>query len=249
MIYGSDQIWNQTITGDDWTYFGFRFNGKKIAYAASDGGRLQINEKVVGFLDQFYALSCREQSLANRLNGSLPNKQLVTACDPVFLLSQAEWSELTEPVKDKDYILVYQIGENENLEDEVLALGKRLGKKIVQVNNRRSIRTWFSGKVAYRTAVTPQQFVSYFKYASIVVTTSFHGTAFSVLFNKPFAVMKFQHGSDRVKDLLATLGLSDRWVSKLDEVSVAPNLFTNDIMARIESYKTMSESFLVESLR
>ena len=132
IIYGSDQIWNPILTDNDLIYFGKNYNGKKISYAASDGGELDLTDEKVTHLKDFNRISCREKSLSDKLLKQLNN--VSTVCDPVFLLSKDDWlNKFSTKPSINNYVLIYKIAENLDLDNEAIKFAKKYNKKVVQI--------------------------------------------------------------------------------------------------------------------
>jgi hypothetical protein len=217
IYYGSDQIWNPSLTGNDLKYFGKNYSGKKIAYAASDGGEMNYDTEVCDLLNQFSKISCREKTLTEKLQNLDIKSPIKTVCDPVFLLSKEQWLKIAELPKDDNYVLAYKISANPNFDNEAEKLGQRLGKKVIQIVYVKSLRKFFYHGQSFVEGISPEKFVGYFAKADFVLTTSFHGTAFSVIFDKPFFVLSFNKRSERITDLLSALGIQDRYGSVFQE--------------------------------
>lgn len=211
IYYGSDQIWSPSLTGYDFTYFGKGFSGKKIAYAASDGGNMILTDEIKNELNSFAAISCREASLTNKLSPNNLSTPTSTICDPVFLLSKDEWLKMAKLPQEKNYVLTYKIRENLNFDSEAEKIGRLLGKKVIQIVYVKQLRKLFYHGQHFVEGISPEQFVGYFAKADFVLTTSFHGTAFSIIFNKPFYVLKIDNASERITDLLTALNIEDRY--------------------------------------
>ena len=215
IYYGSDQIWNPVLTKCDMVYFGKNFNGQKIAYAASDGGEMNYDAEVCDLLNKFSKISCREKTLTEKLQNLDIKTRFTTVCDPVFLLSKEEWLEIAELPKEKNYVLAYKIQENLNFDLEAERIGKIFNKKVLQIVYVKPLRKIFYKKQKLVECITPEQFIGYFAKADFVLTTSFHGTAFSIIFEKNFYVLEFNGRSGRVVDLLIAMGLKDRFVQTI----------------------------------
>ncbi len=211
IYYGSDQIWSSVLTDNDLIYFGKCYSGKKIAYAASDGGEINLTAEAKELLKTFSKISCREKSLTEKLINAQLNVPIETVCDPVFLLSKEQWLKMAELPKEKDYVLTYKIRENLSFDSEAEKLGQRLGKQVIQIVYVKSLRKLFYRGQKYVEGISIEQFVGYFANADFVLTTSFHGTAFSIIFNRPFYVLKIAEASERITDLLAALNIEDRY--------------------------------------
>lgn len=213
IYFGSDQIWNQNITGKDMTYFGAGFNGRKIGFAVSDGGELTVTDEIIKSISKFESISCREESLTNRIAALNLNVPVKTVNDPVFLLSKKQWLSIAEKPKERGYVLAYKIAQRVDFDEQAEQLGKKLGKQVIQIVYLKSVKKMFCKNQKFVEGVSPEQFLGYIADADFVITTSFHGTAFSILFEKPFYVLNFDRRNERIKDLLKCHGLMNCYVS------------------------------------
>lgn len=211
IYYGSDQIWNEHLTNRDLTYFGKNFTGKKIAYAASDGGEMNYDSEVCELLKSFSKISCREKSMTEKIQKCNLKVPIETVCDPVFLLSKEEWLNIAELPKEENYVLAYKISDNPNFDSEAEKLGKRLNKKVIQIVYVKSIQKFFYKRQKFAEGIRPEQFLGYFAKADFVFASSFHGTAFSIIFDKPFYILQIRKGSERITNLLSALNINDRY--------------------------------------
>lgn len=216
ILVGSDQVWNPEITGGlDDVYLGNFPKGEAaalISYGASFGGsRLpegfcrQFAESVS---KNFAAVSLREDS-AVPFAAKLLDRPVPAVLDPVLLLEQGDWRRLACPPAEKGYILIYQTAEDPLLLCSARGLARESGREILQVSY--PLRRELLEGVRPCIQGGPAEFVGYVQNAACVLTNSFHGTAFSVLFEKPFFAFRRGKGDARVADLLEKLGLSSRW--------------------------------------
>ena len=222
-ITGSDQVFNFACTDFDKTYFlQFVKNcDNKLSYAASFGMK-EIPDSYVNdyksMLSTFSELSIREnagQQIVKKLTG----KDSELSVDPVFLLTAEEWEKLAKKPKLKNYILIYKLNTSNLIFDFARKLSKLTGRKIVALNfdvvdqmKTPDIKGVYSASV--------EEFLGYIKYADYVVTNSFHGTAFSVIFHKDFYVEALQKDfkpNDRVESLLCLTGLDGCKVKTLED--------------------------------
>lgn len=216
---GSDQVWNDYLEGAfDKAYFlNFAPKGaKKIAFSASFG-RDNINSNeltpVRKLLEQYSAISVREESGLKILNGiDVEKKKCVL--DPTFLLKKEEWMSLATPIKEKDYILVYKLHEDSLTSEIAIEIAKGTGKRIIRLSS-----DYLKRIKGGTTIVAPkvEEFISYIANASLVVTDSFHATAFSLNLNVPFVSVKWKMFNDRIETILNKVGLSDRSVNTIQE--------------------------------
>ena len=251
-IIGSDQVWNSKITkGFDPTYFAdFAFEkGQKkyISYAASMEASV-LNQEQREFyskkLGTFDEISVREHQLQKLLQ-PLTTKRITHVLDPTLMVPSHVWDNLSsnKPNVDK-YVVVYQVACNENTLRIATHLAKQIGAKV------KVLVAWLEFKPMEGTnqIATPEDFVDTIRNAACVVTTSFHGTAFSIIFRRPFYTIKLNEGWDtRSSSLLDSLGLSDRLI----EVSESPIFTSIDYSIannKLEKLQLESQNFLLSNL-
>ena len=203
-ITGSDQVWNLRCSANDMTYFldFVSSDKKKISYAASVGEYRYTDEeaKMVGeTLKRFDGISVREESAVRQLESIGVNGAVVVP-DPVILLSDKEWKGIMKKrLCRQKYILVYLIADDVNVTKNATEYARLHNCKII--NNKKSIEFIMHN--------SPEEFLSWIFYAECVFTNSFHGTAFSLIFNKPLCAdveLKGTGINGRVKELLLRAG-------------------------------------------
>ena len=235
-IVGSDQVWNYQCTNFDKTYF-LDFvtnNHKKYSYAASVGinlNRPTLQAEYLRLLGSYRTLCVREAQGQQEL--AAIGLDAVVALDPTLLLNKAEWLTLaTRPQQiaaDKKYLLVYVIIETPSIFETARKIASQYNLEIIYINemlfNQRGVLNL--------KGVTPNEWLWLFANAQFIVTNSFHGTAFSVNFEKQFAVEPLPvktNVNSRIFDFLKIANLSDRIINANDTI---PENFTID-------YKTIS---------
>lgn len=249
IFYGSDQIWNPVITGGtDHVYFGQGFGNAKIAYGASDGGKLKVTSEIKRLLQKFSALSVREKSIAEKFAGLGIRTSIV--CDPVFLLSVDEWRKVAVLPHEKNYVFAYKVSENPFFDAEAEKIGKKLGKKVIQAVYVKNRRKFFCKSQKIIQGISPFEFIGYIAAADFVLTTSFHGTAFSILFNRPFCALEIDSGSERITELLEAIGLDKRYDKSVSEScsASADEIYTATVKEKISCLNGNGFKFL-ESLQ
>lgn len=213
-ICGSDQIWNSKFQNgkDSAFYLDFVPEGKtRASYAASfaieeiDKELKEITKKRIDKLDY---IGVREISALNILE-NLGIDKGIQVMDPVFLLSKKEWNNMTYEVDKKEsYIFVYDFDGN--------ILIKEISMKIAKENNLKIYTPYkcdYSDKVI--TNMGPIDFISYIKNAEFIISNSFHGTAFSIIFEKQFVVANRKEAiNTRMTDLLSILKIENRLISE-----------------------------------
>ena len=223
VVYGSDQIWwKSTIpnySGFDSVYWGEYTSKKirKITYAPSMG-IIDLNrenkDKIRKWLCNFEALSVRETELQQSLQG-LTDKRISVVLDPVFLLSSVEWESYCVPIKRSKYILYYNLLRSEEADNLAEIVAEQMQCDIVEITG--SVHPLKFGKRYVQTA-NAIEFISLVKNAAFVITSSFHGTAFSLIFRKQFYSIGMGKRAGRVESLLEQLGLSDRLIKNINKL-------------------------------
>jgi hypothetical protein len=219
-ITGSDQVWNPRYIKEKF-YLGFApTHAKRISYAASLGVTdiPEENQEIIKtYLEKMDAISVRE-SAGKMAIEKLTNKKVNLNCDPIFLLDKEDWRNIESPVDGvpEDYVLCYMIYKPDWINDWLKEVKKRTGKKIV-----------FVGLTGYRPvycdkfirSAGPREFLWLIDHASTVATSSFHGTAFSIMFGKPVIAMPDPPRPARIHNLLEMFGLSNQEIyeSRVDE--------------------------------
>lgn len=219
-ICGSDMLWS-TMFEEDWPFFYLTFvanNKNTISYAPSFGKNDMNNEqkdKCKNMIKHINYLSCREEAGVNFIKDSF-GLNAMHVVDPTLLLSASEWNSLfgNRPRLIKDnYILNYTFrkcnqGGRKNLYEQI---EKSQNKSIYFITGQ-------EGKYKhniYKGYFSPLEFVLLFRDADFVITDTFHGLIFSMIFNKPFIVLdksQFGESSDRQISTLKTYGLDNRYV-------------------------------------
>ena len=217
LISGSDQVWNTDLTNgfDDIYFLNFGNNAKKISYAASIG-KTDIDskyiEKIKNALSNFIYISVREKT-GQKVLKNLTDLNVDVVLDPTFLLTKIEWQKYISSKQryNYEYILVYM--PNEDIIKIVTDLVKDTNLKVINLAKKKSY-----GKYEInRFDANPFEFIELVKNAKYIITTSFHATAFSIVFNKPFWVIPPKNVSSRITDLLQSLQLDNRILKNYDD--------------------------------
>lgn len=255
VVIGSDQVWNPEITvGLDDAYIG-NIRGREacrlIAYAASFGGDSLPEADAARFSKavrkNFAAVSVREQSAIPFAAGIL-GKEVTDVLDPVLLLKRKTWETIARRPSASGYVLVYRTEYNQALVEYAGRLAGRYHKRLLQINAPAKGEvglTEFCGR-------GPAEFVGYIQNASCIVTNSFHGTAFAILFEKPFLTFRHSSKNTRLSDLLEKLGLSARLRDE-NETLYTEDMWSeidwNAVRGRLETERAQSGSFLYHGIK
>ncbi len=246
-ICGSDQIWNVTRhehIDKVWflDFYGEWSNVKRVSYAPSIADAIPPEKYNIlsRVLNEFDAISVRESSDIEQLS-KLTEKKVAHVCDPVFLLSKEEWREIEiSPKISQPYILCYFLSPDKQAVEVVKKIKQMTGLKVVHLNVNE--RDKFKSDYDIRTACS-REFLGYIDDAEYVITNSFHCTAFSVLFEKKFVVVKKKTANSRMESLLSKLGLNYRFIdeSKLEKIT------ENDLEVDYSSASKIVQGFVNES--
>lgn len=264
-ISGSDQIWNpNTMFGDMSYFFDFAPKGSKIISYSSSFSCDSIPEKYQDqykkYLARYSAISVRENNgckLVKELTGR-DDAQLVL--DPTLLLDKEEWMQLAKKSRKvktpKKYILCYMLAYTYNPEEKMVELLNFVQEKYdLPIVSLSPIKSWDGGefiRIEDHQSIGNYEFLRLFADAEMVVTSSFHGTAFSLNFGKPFlALQNGQSGSDdRISSLLQMTGMQSQLVTTstflVDEIS--PYYDVNRESSFLQKQRELSISFLESSL-
>ena len=227
---GSDQVWGPVITGMyDAAYFlQFATGGaKRLSYAASfgktnfDAATTRVYQQMLASYDK---ITVREDSAVQMLESWGAKNCYGQVLDPTLLLSADEWidllvyEEMQIKYASQKYILVYQIHNDRQLSSYALRLAAHTGLKLLRVNPFMH-QVHRGGKFVLCPDVT--EFLSLIKNATYIVTDSFHGTCFSLTFEKQFIeVLPNNTTGTRNQSILALTGLSNRIVYDFDDFSI-----------------------------
>ncbi|MBQ3014432.1 MAG: polysaccharide pyruvyl transferase family protein [Clostridia bacterium] len=261
LLSGSDQLWNPTIFSKlDTAYFlDFGTAKKRISYAASAGSHCFSENEIhilKPLLEQYDAISVREKQLKHQLEDSFSLKSEVVI-DPTFLLTAEEWLNIDfrRNFKAKGrYILLYMIGVpfseyKERYAPLVEYVKRKLNLPVYVVGNSSFLHV--PGGDRNLTGMTPIGLVHAIHQADLVLTSSFHGVAFSINLNRPFIALE-NSNPDRVNNLLTLCGLENRKLSGLDkdacEALLRPYgyMYANE---QLKQHREASKAWVQEQLK
>lgn len=248
---GSDQVWNTEYNGgiDEAFYLTFAPPDRaKLSFASSIGMEHFSGEdgkRVRELLGGFSAISVREES-AKALLGQL-GLVSTAVLDPTLLLDAGQWETLaSKPLFDEPYLLIYKLKGDGRLDRAAHEIAMRKKLKIVRLafGNR--------GKAADETAVVlPEvgEFLSLMKNAAFVVTNSFHGTCFSVNFNRQFLTVTRERYNSRMTNVLEKAGLSDRLLTRdAADVAALSDIAYEAVNRRLDAERGRARAWLSEAL-
>lgn len=256
IICGSDQIWNPDLTGRkvDRAYFLDFTSGptKKIAYAASAGSR-----RLTDFIDQarelllqFDSLGVREDTLHIDLATHLPGIENQVVVDPTLLIRDYQEIFDSSIIPKSEYIATYVVGSG--------AMLTRFDEYIKELKKKTELPIYHLGSKPISSAdynlldIGPREWLTLIHSASFVATNSFHGTAFSINFEKDFFFFPhlIENLNSRQTTLLSRIGLMCQVVGSPAELiqRKLENIPYNDVRPRLDHIIKESQEFLLKSL-
>ena len=240
---GSDQVWGK-IGDDEYdkAYFlEFVDKQKKCISYASSFGKEKISEnlrkELPKLLKKYSHVLVREKSAVDILKDKGIDSKLTI--DPVFLLNANEWNKMIGDVKfNKKYILVYQLHNNKKFEKYCKQISKKMKLPLIRISI-----SWLymfrPGKLALLP--TPQEFMAYFRDAEYIITDSFHGTSFSLIFNKKFIDILPGDTSTRITNILKITNTEDRILKDYNDfVTIKKEIDYKKINSTLEKERNKS---------
>ena len=259
LITGSDQVWNMSIVGelsDIYTLNFGRKNINRISYAASIGDSSLVIKNKDTFSSKLSILnhiSVRENDAKEELK-KIIEKPITVVLDPTLLLTREKWEEIIkntfnyESLINKKYILAYVVEPDEEYIKIVNDLSRKTGLPIIHFDLKNP-GYYNILKSAYTEG--PLEFINYIKNAQYVVTTSFHATVFSIIFNKNFFIVPHKKTGSRVTNLLGKLELEGRAFLKFEDFkNIDYHLTMNwkKINEKLEKERKKSINWLVNAI-
>ncbi|MEG1479672.1 MAG: polysaccharide pyruvyl transferase family protein [Kiritimatiellia bacterium] len=254
-IVGSDQVWNPRMYASLRPYF-LDFappSKRRISYASSFGVSLlpkAFEEIYKTYLSKFDFLSVRESSGVEIIQ-SLIEKPVVHVLDPTLLLEKKYWEKLAPENSRRPYLVIYDLSPSKELLD--------FARKWAQIKKWDLVR--LCGELGeekhqdIESAFTagPIEFLGLIRNAQAVVTNSFHGTVFSIIFEHPFySVIPLKTKNEgRIESLLRSLGLLSRMVKigHLNQINIVDSINFSDVRSQLQALRESSLQFLVTAIK
>lgn len=255
-VVGSDQVWREEYSPHIQSFFlDFLPNGdarKRIAYAASFG---KAHDYISAdkmpecrrLLARFDAVSVREDEGVDIVRNDFGRDQVEKVLDPTLLLDVADYQNLIKPADrhTEPYIASYVLDPS----DDKSAL-------LAQISAERRLPvSAIDIEIRQEGMATMSQWLANFADADFVVTDSFHGCVFSIIFGKPFiAIGNAERGLGRFQSLLGELGLNDRLITGLSDYQTRKDkllatLNYEPVRAKLDKLRQSSLHFLTDSLK
>ena len=249
VICGSDQIWNPTLTNgfDDVYFANFKSNALKISYAASIGKSSFNDEEEKTFkelLKNFDIISVREKKLEEYIK-EITTCEVQTVVDPTLLLDSADYAIFLKDVPYKKYILQYTLIDDPKLDAIVEKMALKNNLKIVELRYEKNL--FRKNRIQVADAGI-SEFLSLIKNAEMVITNSFHGTIFSILFEKNFYTVKIAEVNSRIENLLNICDLNNRCINSEEGFDNSQTIKYDAVFEKLKSESKKSKEFLKAAL-
>lgn len=258
-LTGSDQVWNPRYMYDDCTYMlDFIHNVPKVAFSASFGTTdLDDEHKRIyrPLLEEYSSISLREQSGVGIVK-DICGKDAECTCDPTLLLNGEEWSQVfnDEPIIKEEYILCYVLTYTANpypyATTFIKHIQKHLKKRVVMLDETGLY--WMDPTCKSYQCYGPRDIINLFQNASFIISSSFHGVAFSINFKKNFYSLFLRGVKDeRQESLLKIVGAEDRFIC-VGDLLPEPSTFDikdwDGITEKLNEYRRKSKNYLSKAL-
>ncbi len=256
VVVGSDQCWRPIYSPSIYCYF-LNFlqqeeRIKKISYAASFGTdewefSPEQAERCKQLVQQFDLVTVREKAAVNLVREKL-NKEAHFVLDPTMLLNREDYEQLLQGcnLPNNQGLYTYILDRTDWKKEVVETTKNKLGLK--QYSSQHDLKNPGQQKIP-----SIESWIKGFADADFVITDSFHGTVFSIIFNKPFiSLVNVDRGASRFESILGELELTERLMSDFDkqqiEALVQKNISYDGINQKLDNLRTKSKELLVKAL-
>lgn len=242
-LVGSDQVWNPLIHNNqnNKAYFldFVKDDRLKISYAPSLGVSdlpIELKNDMKTMLKSFSAISVRENT-GKKIIDEISDIECRVVLDPTLLLDKTDWNKIAKnPISDKKYILCYIFSDFEYVEEFIKKASEELNLKIIVIplHARK-----YNFEYDEALDIGPSEFVGLIRDASLVITDSFHATAFSLNLNVPFySILRNKSNeknnmNSRINDILKSTDLENRIIN---ETSINNKLDLNVDFTKANDY-------------
>ena len=246
LIAGSDQIWNSNFLFNfEFNFLRFAQENKRISYAASFGAdcvKMEYVDMFTKYLSEMANISVREIA-GKKIVENLTDKTATVVLDPTMLIDASKWFEMERKPKwdiSEKFILTYYLGETQGRK----AIFEQLYNEYQEYESYQVIDIC-DPNMPKQYAITPDEFLWLVHHAALMITDSFHGTVFSVLFGTPFC------SSPRIDCGASIQSRLDSLFEILDikiEGLITDVKGQENVAFRLEEYRHLSMAYLEDAL-
>lgn len=251
-FFGSDTLWNldvERFMEQHDIFWGCKFiSKKKYTYAVSLSNTtyktLSICDFVKPALADFRGISVRDKHTEQTIS-ELVNKQIIRVCDPTMLLPKESYLQFNGKRPPYRYLLLYVFQDmliDECLKKELLDFCKSRNLKIISLG---LYRNWCQDSIPY----SPQNFITLINNADYILTNTFHGTVFSIIFEKAFVVAADK--KVKVQEVLEEFNLTSRKLSREDKLEemFEKTIDYSDVRSKVELRREESLNYIQRCLK
>lgn len=250
-IMGSDQVWTLRLVGGyNPVYYGdFSEQIRKIGYAVSIAEVNNFKEderrEMAKHIKNFSHFSTREESFRDEIIRLVGGK-VCTVLDPSLLLTKEEYASIVEEPSEQDYVLYYQQEYNPKTKEIIVDVAHQIGAKMIVIITGGKERYGMPYRYYDTNNLSVLKFLGLIKNAMVVFTSSFHGTAYSLVFRKDFYFVA-NDAPDRARNLLVKCGAEDRLIHSTDKICFSKVDYTI-VESRLNTARQFSIDFLINSI-
>lgn len=217
---GSDQVWGEigSDSFDSMYFLNFprKSSSRSVALAASFGSQNYSDEVLDEYrqmLANYNCITVREQSAADIVNQCGYSADIIL--DPTMIVGRKFWEQSLIPVnKPKHYVLLYQLNSNQDMDQYAVKFAKKIKLPLLRVSVELH-NIMKPGK--FKWCLNPFEFLSYIHDADYMITDSFHGTVYAMLFERQFIEFLPVKKRTRNLNILKMFNLEDRIISDRNE--------------------------------
>ena len=248
IVVGSDQLWNTRITNYEESFFLDFANKrtKKIAFSISFGYSDRTPEEIEFYkkkIKKFDYISVREEQDLDFVK-SINKRNVENLLDPTLLVDKNIWYKFIKPnYKKTKYILIYTFKNYGTFGSIVNKVKQITGLNVLRIDLENGIRLKDNNGFKYVKKVGPIEFLNLIFNSSLVITDSYHGTCFSIIFEKNFYTIPYEGTENRMISLLSKLNLQGRIIKDFNDIKSNSQSIDYDIVNEIikaESEKAMT---------
>lgn len=250
IIVGSDTVWDVDspyfMASKDVFWATIVPGSQLVAYAPSVANSTAEKMKRLQYpietICKIRSLSARDQYSFQVLR-SITDKHIEMVCDPTILLGAEGYTEFSKEVGHQNYIAVYVFEQPSIEEIEVLRrYARQTKKKLISIGK---VIKWCD--ISVEPSI--ENFISYYKSADFVITNTFHGTVFSLIFEKNFVCLGYK--KKKITELLDALNLSKQVVRNTNEIESVCNTIINytEVNANISDLREKSLEYIRKNVQ
>lgn len=246
---GSDMLWSSVLNQgheERQFYLDYAPAGKKRIALSACIGEVRVDAEEQSFLkpllSQYDSISMREES-GSAILGSMGIESTVLL-DPTLLLDSAEWDAIANDPRAENYILVYFLHEHPEAMAKAKAFAERNDFDLIRISFNPKKRD-DDKKIVYMPSI--EDFLGFFRGAQYVLTDSFHGVAFSMIFHRQFNVVAPPRFMSRLDNILELTNTQERVVVN-DYSPLETPVDFEKVDRVISSYQDKAEQFLESAI-